>query len=274
MDTKESLNELNAALEAGNSQTSLVQGAALQVNSLDDLANKYLSDESKKALSNKSVTQFVNGEDGKTYKAVYLSCIVGNADLELGAKALSEVANKLAERGLVHSCLAPISSLQLATQPMLNLSSVVFLFPLVPSDREQEVNEIAGELKTMEGGLGPNLTPKERVLPSGQFFAEVYVTLLAPSLVATHHTKEEVLKDAIQEYLNILPKGTEVISATQCSVYGLGIPYEVILYNPLMQDYKKVKLNYSRAGALVDGSFKQFNLFHSVEYTKRDGTVL
>lgn len=267
----ESLKELNETLEDG--QSTLAQGSALSITDEGTLARKYLSSLAQERLSTKSTTIIVQ-ERGtmKAYMAIYLCTRVRNDNIEKGVEALSGVLNVLAEKGYIHSCLAPMSSLQLAIMPMQHPSSVVLCFPLVPADKVDEIKQIAGNLMTSESGVGECLDTIDKELPEGQFYAEIRVSHGLTTLKS--FSVEDALKEQIQEHLKVLPKGTEVISVNQCAIIGLFISYEVIFYNPLMKSIKEVKLYHIRFAEVVDNHLEQFNLFKSVEYIKRDGTTI
>lgn len=230
----------------------------------------YLTPKAQEALSRKSTTRIINTSDG-VFNTAYL-CIQVNTDcIENGITKLAFVINDLASADLIHSCFTPISSLSLGTLPMQHNRSLVFCFLMVPVAREAEVRAIAGDILSPEGGAGPSLGSPYKELPEGQFYAEVVLSYNALCIGAA---KEATARLKVREYINLLPKGTEVISIKECSFFQLSIPYEVILSNPLMKQFKEVKLVKCRFAEIVDDKVEQFNLLLSVEYMKRDGTVV
>lgn len=263
----DSLDDLNETLkEIEKSAKDLVVGPPLQVTDHLDQATFYLSKAAILALSKKATTQVVQVPGTmQAFMAIYLCGVVKSDNTEHGVKKIASVSNVLAEKGYIHSCLAHMSSIKFAQIPKQYDSSVVFCFPLVPADKVEEIRALSEGLMTEEGGIGLRLDKEEKELPEGQFYGEVYLTVHPFDGLS----KEDSLKKHIQEYLNVLPEGTEVVSTKQCAIVSLAVPYEVIFSNPLMKAFKEVKLNHTRHCEIVDGHLKQFNLFNSIEYIKR-----
>lgn len=255
--------ELNESLAT---RLELPQESAIKVDSEDNFSSKYLTKEAKDSLAKKATQQVYRYEDGSIYMTAYLSTIIKKENVEKGVKAICEILNELAAKGYIHSCLAPPSSIELVKITKQHESRAVFCFPLVPVDKMEEIKEIAKGLMTTEGEIGKSLESLDMELPEGQFFAEVNIS-------AFQNTDSKPDK-VIDTYLNLLPEGTEVISVKKCPIMSLTIPYEVILYNPLMKSIKEVKLNYIRQYATTGNKLKEFNLLTSIEYIKRDGTSL
>lgn len=263
MSFKDDADELIKALESDKT----VVAPVLRITDETVLASKYLSPLAQERLSVKATSQVIQVPGTmKAYMAVYLCTRVRDTSIEKAVCALAGVLNVLADKGYIHSCLANFASLPLAQMPMEHPSSVVLCFPLVPADKIGEVKEIAGKLMTEEGGCGDKMESIEKELSEGLFFAEIRIyhnsMMLSKSV-------EDKLEYQIQKYLNVLPKGTEVISKKQCAIVDLSILYEVVFFNPLMKAFKEVRLQQMRHCAIVDGNLEQFNLLTGIEYIKR-----
>jgi hypothetical protein len=248
----------------------VVQGSSLEIKDLTEVARPFLSHASTMAMSRKSDRILVL-EGSKTYEAIYIVRRFKASSESKAAQAVAEEVNKLASAGLIHSVLAPISSIKLARRPGEEDSIAVFCYPLVPQDRMAEVNSLVQHVPMERFGL-----PDEDLsldLPEGDFYA---VVNLSPTRIALSagEQSEDVLEEEIQRYLSVLPRGTTVVAKRACSVVSLAIPYEVIFRNPLMKDFRKVELTDSRQSVKVDGKIEVFDLLTKVTYVRRDGTMV
>jgi hypothetical protein len=269
-DTQKALNTLQETLTA--KPEDLTSDPPFLMIDRMDMADKYLTEASKEVLTKSSQIlpiQPVGTTD--LYTAIYLSTTERCDQTEQGVEKLAKALNALSERGLIHSVLAPITSVELPVRPMELPSVGVFVFPIVDTNKLEEAGTICGDLRSQE-----NMQIKEnpslyKELPKGQFYAEVR---LSYALLATHNkSKEGLLIDRIDEYLKLLPNGTGLVSAVECSTEDLSLPYEVIFSNPLLASIKSVDLTYIRMAELVGDKLEQFNLLTGIKYTKRDGTT-
>jgi hypothetical protein len=267
------LEEINAAIDA--TPTTIVQDPAFQVTRHEAPSARYLTALAQEALAKKALSHVVQVQvqvqgTMECFLAIYPSLVVRKENLESGIETLSRVINELAEKGYIHSCLSPLSSIELARMPKRHDRVVVFCFPLVPADKLEECKGIAGQFWAEEGCIGPDLDQADRELPEGQFFAEIHISHYL-SMIGKG-SKEDKLKEYIDKYLRVLPNGTEVVSTRECDITGLSVPFEVVFYNRLMKDYREVHLDYMRYAVALDGEdgkLEQFDLLTEISYTKR-----
>ena len=140
-DVLKSLEETQAAVLA--SQPEAFQSCAFTTTDLTDRAFVLLSATAQEALQKPALTDVVVDPSGKTYAAFYLSVVTKPASQDLALSAICDDLNALADAGLIHSCLAPPTSLALAIadlQPML----AVFAIVLVDTEKTQAAQAIAG----------------------------------------------------------------------------------------------------------------------------------
>lgn len=271
MTTKDTLNDaIESAIKVAQAfnEASLVHMPFLKVDDLTWLAEPYLTQASKDALLRKAKVLELT-ELGVAYKAIYMASIWRMSSTEKGIQHMAEQLNSLTELGLVHSVLAPISSIELAFSPSNGPSQVVICYPLVPVDRMEEVEALVKHVKDEDIAL-----PAEDLsfaLKEGQFIANININHLHPSLALG---REAVLEIEINQYLSILPKGTTVVEKIPCSITGLSLPYMVIFHNPIMKEFKEVRLEHFRAAISINDRVEQFNLIKSVTYIRHDGTTV
>lgn len=133
----------------------LTEGA-LQVESLTPFATPYLTPASIEAISRKSTQQVIQVPGTMdTYVAIYIARKYKSNKKEEAAKFLASQLNKLTEKGLVHSVLAPPGYIDLYADILQDREILTFLFPLVPSNRMDEVDQLvkhASEGSIMEYG--------------------------------------------------------------------------------------------------------------------------
>ena len=110
-------------------------------------------------------------------------------------------------------------------------------------------------------------------MTEGEFFAEINISH-QQMMIKDSISAEQILEDEIARYLAVLPNGTRVVSKTRCTITGLSIPYEIVFNNPIMNDFKRVELNYVRCAVPLGDKIEQFKLLVSVTYTKKDGTAI
>ncbi len=272
-DIKQEIDALTKALEAGKSDAApgtLTQGAAFQIEELTDLSDKYLSDKAKQDLSNKARQLTVKMDNGDTFLCTFFGVRVRTGNEEKGAKAISKAINAMAKDGIIHSCLAPISSLKLARLPMLAQSSVILCYVLVPEDKLDDVNGRYAELIVAEGELPDRFEDLSPQLEDGEFLAQVNIS---PSLLSMLKPKD-YLQEEIDLYLSVLPSDTVVKEIVNCAITDLSVPYEVRFYNPLLKKVKQVQSQRVRACAVVEGDLKEFKVFTGIWYMDAEGNRL
>jgi len=247
--------------------------AYMQVEDLSNIANKYLSASARHDLSQKATSLTVKCDDGRFHAAIYLATRVVKGDEETAVKYLAQVLNNLSGRGLIHSTLAPISSLQLALSSSV-LQSVVFSFVLIPQEFHKEVQNLYPEFVMQEGDSGRELYDLSPILSPGEFLTTIRVSHAINLLRSEAKDGRAYFQEQLEEYLAVLPKGTRVRKVTQLAITGLSLDFEVKFYNELLQDVKEVELEYRRAGAMVNNEFKQFNVLVGVKYIDKDGNFL
>lgn len=268
-DPEQELDDLHRALEESKKTAS--KPAYMQVEDLSNIANKYLSASARHDLSQKATSLTVKCDDGRFHAAIYLATRVVKGDEETAVKYLAQVLNNLSGRGLIHSTLAPISSIELALSSSVK-TSAVFSFVLIPSESHKDVQNLYPEFVMQEGDVGRELYDLSPILSPGEFLTTIRISqamnLLQPK------DGREYFQAQLEEYLAVLPKGTRVRKVTQLAITGLSLDYEVKFYNELLQDVKEVELEYRRAGAMVNNEFKQFNVLVGVKYYDKDGNYL
>lgn len=247
----------------------LTQGNALNVKDLSEVAKPFLSPAAAQAMSRRSDRLLVL-EDGKTYEAIFITRRFKESSEAKAAQAVAEELNKLASAGLIHSVLAPISSIKLARMPGEESSIAAFCYPLVPQARMAEVDALVRH-QAMEN-FGQADEDLSLDLPEGDFCA--VINLSPTRAMVTEETLESMLKDEICQYTSVLPPGTSVVSTTRCAILTLAIPYEVIFRNPIMKDFRKVELSHRREAAIVNGKLEEFDLLTKITYVRRDGTTV
>jgi hypothetical protein len=241
----------------------------MEVKDLTEVARPFLSHASTMAMGRKASTLTVL-EGGKTYKAIYIIRRFKASSESKAAQAVAEEINKLASAGLIHSVLAPITSIKLDRMPGEEDRIAVFCYPLVPQDRMAEVDALVRHTSMERFQL-----PDEDLsldFPEGDFYAVINLSPARSAL--TGEQLEDALEEEIQKYLSVLPRGTTVVAKRACSAVSLAIPYEVIFRNPLMKDFRKVELADSRQSVKVDGKIEVFDLLTKVTYIRRDGTMV
>lgn len=290
----EQIEELKKALEAHKNEPP--KGSALQIENHMKLADKYLSAAATKALSKKgrSLIEVYNEQVGQethedgveqsTYvreAAVcqYFTCQVRVDKVEEGVKAISETINELAEMGAIHSCLAQVSSVNLASMPFQHPTCAVICYVHIKPKFAQVAKNM--RFNTPEGGIGEALHSLEIELLPGEFFAECRITHGLAMLHPAKNSEARVF-DVVRDYLKYLPEGTEFVGYRQTAIVDTSLPYELKFKNPLLQRVKRVELTYVREAAMnVDGkkeSITQFNLvtgikYLGVKYNSQDGKI-
>lgn len=253
------------ALEETIKENQASFGSVLQITNHTDQVQDFLSEKTQKALAIKSMYLTQISHTGECFKCIFLSAVVKTHEILVGLKAISEDLNTLSELDMIHSTLAPLSSFDLARQPGEDPTSAVFAFVLVPADRVEEAKNLT-KYSTNEGEMGKTIGSVEKNLPLGDFLANVRISHMSFMFGKDSKT---ILDDTIQEYLNILPKGTEVVGVEQCTIVDLSVPYEVRFRNPLMKAFKEVRLQHMRHAEVIGDKIEQFSLLTGIEYIKR-----
>lgn len=260
----DNLNELNKALEEA-----VMPMPVLDVVDVYEKAKPYLSPASLEALSKKSISLVVQeaGEEPgttKSFQSIYLGVTLTDHFLELAIEALAADLNALSALGLIHSAVAPMQYVRLAKMPLSSSTIGLFSFVLVPSEKVLLCKKLCAYFNE-EGDMGKPLGSLEPKLHEGEFIAEVRTTLWDGN-----GTTEERVQRQIDQYLAVLPKGTEVLQVTKCAIVDLSMTYEVKFYNPLMNRYKQVVLDHRREVAIVNNHVEQFNLLTGVTYIEKE----
>lgn len=264
------LKELTKALEDRPIET----GPSLEVTDMFEQALDHLSCEAAEAIKpiEKTLSYQRNGE---TYRAMYLSVVTNVDSLDKGLKAICQDLNELAHLGLIKSALSRPSFLKLARIPGSNELRAVFAFVHVPESRRAYAEGMVKHLQADETGpdmsnpIG-DITP---ILGDGEFFVFARRAVVA-DMFEPHQSNEAWIHDVVQQHLNVLPKGTQLVSITQCTVTDLSVPYEIKFRNPLLKKCREVQIEWVRMCEVIDDSVKQFNLMLGVRYIAHDGKVL
>lgn len=273
-DTEEiakNLNELNKALEAGNRSAppeELIKGSVLQVEDLSEIADKYLHAGAKAALSRKATRLIEKYDDGRCFACIYLGVRVKKGNHEPAVKVLSEALNNLDDAGLIHSCLAPIISVDLAITHGILPTNAVLVYVLVSYDSINTVKALYSDLFLEEGEMPKPIEDISVPLAEGEFLACVRTTIMS-SMIEGFDTYKSVQKQ-IDQYIAVLPEGTTVQSVRQNAISDLSLSYDVKFYNPLLKRVKSVETSYTRCAEMIDDKFKQFNVFQGIKYFDAD----
>lgn len=263
-DPDKELDDLHRALEAGKES---FQRPHLQVEDLDHVAQKYLSASARYDLSKKALQLNVH-DDGRVYSAIYLATRVISGDEERAVQYLARVLNDLSKRGLIHSTLAPVSSLELALDSEVR-KSVVFCFVLIPQESHDQVRSMYPEFVMQEGDVGRELYDLSPILSDGEFLTTIRISCypsVPPQFIP------QVLQAQIDQHLAVLPKGTRVRKITKLAITDLSIPFEIKFYNKLLPQVKRIELDFRRAVAQIsEGYLQNFNLFREIKYFGKDG---
>jgi hypothetical protein len=246
------------------------QGSTLEAKSHIDAAEPYLSPEAQIALTKRSYSTIHREEDGRYYQCIYLCVQTRNDKIMDGVKAIAEDLNALARRDLIHSAINALGSIELARIPLKVQSSVVYSFVLVPVDRLDEAKSLAN-FSVSEGECGDILMNLEPELKPGEFLAEISIGFQEMQLL--DFSVDVLIGNKIQEYLDILPRGTEFVESVKCSISSVYLPVEVRFYNPLMKQFKQVKLIHTRFAEEVGNKVEQFSLLTGIEYIRHDGEI-
>lgn len=262
----EKFDTLVDALEASEKNIDL-KPSMLEIKDLMSVANNFLSEKARLILNKFANSLIEDDPEIGRCKCTYFTVKVKKENVELAVKEMCNIANKLEEDGMISSCLAPISMIELAKMPKEAPSVIVFFYPLVSVIHLEEIEKM--KYNTKEGEVGETLGSLEKDLALGEFLAEIRISHFACMPNFKDETVNSILFDRINEYLSVLPKGTKVLDFEQCAITDLSVPYEIKFYNPIMSNYKEVELNYRREIAVVDGHMEIFNLLTGVTYIPR-----
>lgn len=245
-----------------------VVGPALRVEDQSALANKYLIEIAKEAMARKTNQTIVQTID-ETYMALYLATRIKTKNIEKAVERIANIINDLADRGLIHSTLGPISSLDFVKEFGVEPSSGVFAFVLVPEHEMDGIKKKYPGFTVEEGGMPESMEDIGLELADGDFLYEYRVSAAVVS--GNGVSPKEWLDESINALLPLLPKGTVVKSVTECAMTGLSYDYEVIFHNPLMSRIKRIETSNRREITVVNGHVEQFNLFTGISYFDANG---
>lgn len=243
----------------------------MQVEDLSEMANKYLTASARHDLSQKSTTLSVKLDDGRFYSCIYLSTRVIQGDEERACEYLAKVLNNLSQRGMIHSTLAPISSIKLAPQS-LTLQSAVFCFVLIPQESHKEVQNLYPEFVQQEGEIGRELYDLSPILSPGEFTTIIRTSVF--SMSGSVKDSHSIFKEELDQYIAMLPKGTRVRTVRQLAITGLSLDYQVKFYNEVLPNVKKVEIQYMRACTPIRERLETFNVITGMNYFDKDGNFL
>lgn len=264
----ESIDELTKALNASDYNVvseAMIAASALRVNNLADMAAPYLTDEAKAALAktSKQIIEVIDLEKELVTECLYLSVQVRSDKLEEGVKVIAEQVNLLAAGKYIHSALAPVSAVELAKKQGEYPTSAVFAFVHVPAEQASLAKSLCTTAH-IEGQVGEPLHSLKIDLPPGEFFAFERVTVMA-------NLSADPVKELVDRYLSILPKGSELVSANRCAIIDLSLPVELRFRCPVMDNVKEVRLDHVRTTGTNSGELKQGNVIVGIKYIGADG---
>jgi len=233
--TSENLDKLMKALDEIKPGDELGRGGVLQTTDMMEAAAEYLSAKTVEAMKVKAMNL-----TSETTTCLFLGATVAEKNLDLALQKVSRDLNKLANADLLSSCLAPLTSVKLAKMPGKQFTVAVVSYVHVPTERVNEAKNMV-ETEFDVGGVGATIGSLDIELGHGEFFAFVRTSVAAGLLNGGDPVQEE-----IDRYLSILPKGTELVSRSQCAITDLSVTTEVIFKNPLLGNVKEVQLDYTR----------------------------
>jgi hypothetical protein len=222
----------------------------LDIQDISELAVPWLSAKAKEALKVRAIAPHHTNEDGRYYRTLYLGNLTRKGNALIAVEHISSVLNELAEAGDLHSCLAPLSTMQMARMPLRAPYQAVFCFVLVPADRYEALMNKYPKCAMHEGTNAIELEDLSPELADGEFLAEVRFTHGHTLMLG--FDSEKYVKQEIDRYLAFLPKGTVVREVNDTAVMDLCITKEVKFYNPLMQRIKYVEVDFVREFASFD----------------------
>ena len=266
MSRLEQLIKSTEALIAATEAPAFTQGSPVHTTNQSQACTDLLSDKAKLALFKKSTTAVIKMDNGDVYACIYLNVITKTTNIPLGLKKICHDLNTLAEHGLIHSCLAEPSSVDLNQYGLSAPSSAIYSFVLVPSDKMDLAKSLC-ETSTEDGKFGKTLEPLDLPQDPGDFHALISISH-GSTLVSSN--PQSMIDDQIALYLSVLPKGTQVVSIQKQAVQTLALNYLVHFRNPLMASYKEVRMNKTRDVVVIDDKMVQFNRFDGIEYIKKD----
>lgn len=269
---EQSIEALQDALKAADN---LVKSPALKVTDQTQIARNFLSAKALAAMAVKRATTLIEVDDNKNvYQCVFFAVRTKTSKIEAGVREMAEIANDLAEKGLIHSILAPIGSIDLVRSPGEVPTSAVFFYPLVPIEKVGEV-KFSSAYSISEGDTGQALESFQEELPAGEFFAVERISHMMSMIYGEKRFDiSGTILNIVNDYLKILPPGTKFLGANQCAITDLSLPYELKFFNPLLARVKRVDLDYIRCAEVVNDKLEQFNLFTGIRYYGADGKRL
>lgn len=231
---------------------------------LMDKAKTYLSEESLAVLANQCKSNFVV-KNGIHYKVLGLTRIVRKENIEKAIEEIAKSVNSFTEQGCVLGALAPISQLELGRSYMLDVAVAIYIFLLVSAEKREEIEKMTEEerqkLFICEEGFMPKDYDITLKTEPGEFFALIR---------QSHNMSRDFFQEQLDQYLKVLPKGTEVLSVRDLPISGLSLDREVRFFNPLMKQFKEVELEYVRMVEEVEGKIENYSLLTGVRYKTWD----
>lgn len=268
----QALEELQELLDKLEKEAKEKAPSSIQVEDLSAVAHKYLSASARHDLSQKAYQSTVL-ENGRFFNPIYLATRVIKGDEERAVQYLAKVLNDLSQRGLIHSTLAPISSIELALSSSVKTSGV-FCFVLIPSESHKDVQNMYPEFVIQEGDVGRELYDLSPILSPGEFTTTIRISQAMNMLQSQTKDPHAHFQKELDQYIALLPEGTRVRKVVQLAVTGLSFDFEVKFYNELLPNVKKVEIQYMRAVTPVGESLKQFHVITGVNYYDKDGNHL
>jgi hypothetical protein len=272
LDISEKIKQLQDALDASKKEFNGVP--KFEIDNLLPMAQKYLTDKGKAALSNichSTVIQPRGTMDA--FVCIYLAHRVPVGSEEVAVEMLCKAVNHLAAQGKIYATLAPMASMKLALMPLEKPSSVVLSFVLVPANELEALRKEVG-CSIEEGALPDPLISCKQELAEDEFAYIMHVTYAA-NLIANYPINvQERIDHQIKLILDVTPAGTELVSQTENATTGLSVPYTLIFRNPKMKKVKKIDFLAHRDVEMVDGKLEQFNITMGIKYFDKDDKLL
>lgn len=262
----ELIEEVNKLMEEAALANQQNFGSSMKITDHDVLAEKYLSQKVKDLmLLPKSRDINVRSGSEKIAECIYLAVEASNDEIERAVQLLSEDLNKLADAGYIHSFLCHISSVELIKQFGKKATSVGLVYPLIYTENLAEARALVS-FEDTEGGTGKSIGNLTKETPAGIFLAEISTV----TMFNGKDPKEEISK-GIDQYLSILPEGTELVSMEMLPIITLKHSAEVTFRNPSLPQVKRVSLEQIRTADVVDGKVIEGSKIVGVNFFDADG---
>jgi hypothetical protein len=249
--------------------TVIYKGSVFKVEKLTSFYKDHLNEKAQTLMDKKS-EKLSFEENGVFYEYITLAVTVNRGNNILGVEALAPAINELAESGVAHSVLAPLSYMELWVTD-LQLKNSVFCFLMVPQEKIEELKKKYKYIQEV-GSCGDYIdTPQQ--LESGEFYTDLSISE-SSLLVDKFLSSQDCLEKQIDKYLAILPGGTTVKETVLLTNVDLYTRYKIVFNNPLMKKVKRVEFLYTRDCCLKGETLHQYSVLTKVNYYDKEDKLM